>query len=203
VSDPLDDTIRSLSYDSRRGHVMGPGPYPRDVWLSLAIEPTARAGRTWVADEPRGAFEPRPDACAADVHPPPCTVDLYFARPWQPIQGRSHRVPRIETGASWVGVPDPALMGTCSRLLAAVESGSAPMGPMPPPRYHGRPGPLPVVVPTLPIIPELVDGAARRETIDRMAALIRGTAELAALLATAPPDVAARGRAALAKVTSK
>lgn len=82
-----------------------------------------------------------------------------------------------------------------ARLLVAVVN-------LPRPARHPRYGvAVTRLVPaSLPAIPELLDGAdsaARRTSIDHIAPLLR---ELAAAIETAPPDVAAKARAAVAKL---
>jgi len=172
----------------------GATPHPArvlaDAWIAQGIaSAAATAHARAVADAgPMGAPcdpAPRPPSCGVTSAPVP-----------RDPPGMSHRVPpaSIEPGA-WS--PDPLVVAMFERATVAAR----PMGPMPPTRYHGRPGPRPVEVAPPPVVPELVpgaDAAARRGTIDRAAVLI---GELGALLARATPEVAARARTAIARLT--
>lgn len=156
-------------------------------------EPQAPPLCTWDAVEVHDACDPVPRAVVCEVDAVPA-----FAVEWHPVLVRGDVVPVFDS----LGPVRGALLADLGKLLDAVDSGRAPLGPVPMPRYYGRTTPRAVEVAPLPVVPELVPGAdvvARRATIDRAAVLIRGTVELAALLDTAPPDVAARARAALVK----
>lgn len=156
-----------------------------DEWLAQGP-----AGRAAVAD-----VGPMVDPCDPTPRPPSCGVTS-APEPRDP-PGMSHRVPPASVETVIVA-PDALVVAMFER--ATVDA--RPMGPMPPTRYHGRPDLRHAPVP-LPAIPELVpgaDAAARRASIDRVAALLPAAAELAGLLATATPEVAARARRALARV---
>jgi hypothetical protein len=150
-------------------------------------EPQAPPLSTWDEKIPPTTCDPSPSVVGCGI--------TSFVVPRDP-PGMSHRVP-----------PSGAEVVTAAHVLASLEVCRAAVERM------GRRvvslermlAPAVTAAP-LPVVPELVtgaDAAARRETIDRVAVLIRGTVELAGLLATAPPDVAARGRAALSKVALK
>ena len=156
---PVDEVIRTLTIAARQGRSTSP-PSWQDI--DVAIRPTARAGRTWEPDEPRGAFEPRPSSCATDPHAPSCGVEVYFAHPTPATPWRSHRVPtRIEWAPlleQALAVDRPAMLADLGRLLAAVDSGRAPCVPAPMPRYHGRPAARAAEVSPMPVVPDLLPG---------------------------------------------
>lgn len=102
----------------------------------------------------------------------------------------SHRVPpaRVEVVTAADVVADAV------RMRDAIDR----MGRRPVVSRERTPAPASEALPPIPELVPGADAAARRETIDRGAVLIR---ELAALLGTAPPDVAARARRALLALT--
>ncbi len=133
---------------------------------------------------------PMVNPCNPTPRPPSCGITSAPV-PRDP-PGMSHRVP--PPPAEQVTVFQADLFSDLARCRVAVER----MGRRVVRRERS---PAPSVAP-LPVVPELIDGAdaaARRETIDRVAPLLRSAVELAGLLDTAPEDVARRARAVLAR----
>lgn len=80
-----------------------------------------------------------------------------IARPWRPLPSRGDIVP------AWGDLApvraDVALL--LGRLEVAVDRGLPPRGPMPAPRYHGRPGAtLPALAPVDDYLPERGEAVA-------------------------------------------
>ncbi len=136
---------------------------------------------------------PMADPCDPTPRPPVCGVTSAPV-PRDP-PGMSHRVPPADVEPVTVFQAD--LFSDMARCRSACER----MG-----RRAVRRERSPALVSPLPVVPELIDGAdaaARRETIDRVAPLLRSAVELAGLLETAPDDVARRARAVLARAMTQ
>ena len=123
----------------------GAAPHPARVAADAWI---AQGGASAAATADAG---PMAAPCDPTPHPRACGVTSAPA-PRDP-PGMSHRVPpaSIDPGA-WA--PDPLVVAMFERATVAAR----PMGPMPPTRYHGRPGPRLVEVAPMPVVPDLLPG---------------------------------------------
>ncbi len=165
-----------------------PTPHPAraiaDEWIRQGRASSAATAHALAVTDAGPMVAP----CDPTPRPPTCGVTSAPV-PRDP-PGMSHRVPLAPV--------EPVTVAHVLDALAICRAAVEHMGRRGVSREHG---PAPIAALLLPPIPELVpgaDAAARRETIDRVAPLLRAAAELAALLETAPPDVATRARRALA-----
>jgi hypothetical protein len=96
------------------------------------------------------------DLAAVLEEPDDETASAIFAQPWRPMLSRGDVVPAFDA----IGPVRVALLADLAQLLAAVDSGRAPRGPAPMPRYHERPDPRAVEVTpaVLPAVPDLMPG---------------------------------------------
>jgi hypothetical protein len=96
------------------------------------------------------------DLAAVLEEPDDEPASAVFAQPWRPMLSRGDVVPAFDALAP----VRAALLSDLARLLAAVDSGRAPRGPAPMPRYYGRPAARAVEVTpaVLPVVPDLMPG---------------------------------------------
>ena len=160
---------------------------PADVALSIAIAPRHRRPALGIVIPPAQRTPeviPAPEACDPSPRAPSCAVEVYSRHPL----GMRHAAPVVA----------PVSPVTAADVLAAVERCRLACA-----RFVADPRhPCAVRVIPVPDVPELVagaDDAARRARLERAGVVLRGIAELPALLAGEPAHVVARAKAAISR----